>query len=103
MADGNLPVHHGVSVQGHKENLAAASWTNGGKEDLKKEKKKLLLMVYYAYSIWTVYVLCVCIYIIYIYIFINVQYMCNWGCPAQSRPSLEPETSQQHQIVGQVR
>ncbi len=33
-----LPIHHGVSVQGHEENLAAASWSDGGKEHLRQKK-----------------------------------------------------------------
>lgn len=34
-----LPIHHGVSVQGHEENLAAASWPDRGKEHLQTEER----------------------------------------------------------------
>lgn len=34
-----LPVHHGISVQGHEENLATASWSDWGKEDLPKKRR----------------------------------------------------------------
>lgn len=31
-----LPVHHGTSVQGHEEDLTAASRTHGGEEHLEE-------------------------------------------------------------------
>lgn len=36
MEGGGLPVHHGASVQGHEENLTAASRTHRGEEHLEE-------------------------------------------------------------------
>lgn len=47
---GGLPVHHGASVQGHEENLTAASRTNRGKENfvvpLRQELQALSSLVH---------------------------------------------------------
>jgi len=41
---GRLPVHHGASVEGHEEDLAAASGTHRGEEDLQDEEALKNLM-----------------------------------------------------------